>query len=154
MEEAIREYKDLRKPLYVAFLDVKSAFDVVSHESLMRKLFHTGIEGAEWMLIRSLHQTAESVIKWDGHYSEAFEIRQGVRQRGILSTDLYKVYGNNLLDRLKIPVIGCHIGEICCVAPICADDMAILADGRDTMQSLDEYRSGPQLYGTLIYCNL
>ena len=46
------------------------------------------------------------------------------------------MYGNNLLDRLKIPGIGCHIGEICCVAPTCADDMAILADRRDTMQSL------------------
>ena len=136
LEEVIQEYKDLRKPLYVALMDVKSAFDVVSHESFMRKLFHIGIEGAEWTLIRSLHQNAESVIKWHGRYSEAFEIRQGVRQGGILSTDLYKTYGNNLLDCLKIPGIGCHIGEICSVDPTRADDMAILADRRDTMQSL------------------
>ena len=45
VEETIREYKDLRKPVYIAFLDAKSAFDVVSHDSLLRKLFHAGVEG-------------------------------------------------------------------------------------------------------------
>ena len=40
LEEVIREHKDKRLPLYIAFLDAKSAFDVVCHNSLMRKLFH------------------------------------------------------------------------------------------------------------------
>ena len=40
LEETIREHKDLRKPLCLAFLDAKAAFDVVSHASLLRKLFH------------------------------------------------------------------------------------------------------------------
>ncbi|MCG7868271.1 MAG: reverse transcriptase family protein, partial [Candidatus Thiodiazotropha taylori] len=55
LEEVIRETKDLRKPLYIAFLDVKAAFDVVSHASLLRKLFHIGIDGQEWSLIHSMH---------------------------------------------------------------------------------------------------
>ena len=131
-----REYRDQRKPLYLAFLDVKSAFDVVSHGSLLRKLFHIGVEGATWTLIHSLHQDAESIIKWNGAYSEAFKVQQGVRQGGILSTDLYKLYGNNLLDRLKLPGIGVHIGEIPCVAPVCADDMVLASDRRDALQSL------------------
>ena len=33
-EEVTRENKDQKKPLYIAFLDVKSAVDVVSHASL------------------------------------------------------------------------------------------------------------------------
>ena len=45
LEEVIRESKDLRQPLYIAFLVVKAAFDVVSHGSLLRNLFHTGVEG-------------------------------------------------------------------------------------------------------------
>ena len=39
LEETIWEYKDLWKPLYIAFLDANSAFDVVSHETLLRKHF-------------------------------------------------------------------------------------------------------------------
>ena len=136
VEETIREYKDLRKPVYIAFLDAKSAFDVVSHDSLLRKLFHAGVEGVSWSLIHSLHAEAESVVKWNGAYSEVFKVEQGVRQGGILSTDLYKLYGNGLFDRLQLPGIGCHIGEISCVAPGCADDVALLAENKRILQLL------------------
>ena len=78
-----------------------------------------------WSLIHSLHQEAESVVKWGGACSEAFKISQGVRQGGILSTDLYKLYGNDQLDRLDKPGLGCHVGEISCAAPACADDITI-----------------------------
>ena len=91
LEESIRENKDNNLPtLYIAFLDAKSAFDVVSHTSLMRKLFHIGIEGQCWNLINSLHSNAETVVKWGGQLSGSFEIRR-VRQGGILSTVMYKV---------------------------------------------------------------
>ena len=48
-----------------------------------------------------------------------------MRQGGILSTDLYKLYGNDELDRLDKPGLGCHVGEISCVAPACADDITV-----------------------------
>ncbi|MCG8033052.1 MAG: endonuclease/exonuclease/phosphatase family protein, partial [Candidatus Thiodiazotropha taylori] len=127
LEEVIREAKDLKEPLYIAFLDVKAAFDVVSHASLLRKLFHIGIEGPEWSLIHSMHVGAESVVKWEGATSDPFQVQQGVRQGGILSTDLYKLYGNRLLNRLTDLAIGAHIGETSCVAPTTADDMALVA---------------------------
>ena len=112
VEETIREYKDLRRPIYIAFLDAKSAFDVVSHDSLLSKLFHAGVEGESWSLIHSLHAEAESVVKWNGAHSDVFKVDQGVRQGGILSTDLYKLYDNGLFDRLHLTGVGCHIGEI------------------------------------------
>ena len=39
-EKFYRNNKDLIKPTYVAFMDVKSVFDVVVYENLMRKLYH------------------------------------------------------------------------------------------------------------------
>ena len=39
LDEYIRDSKDQKKDVYIAFLDAKSAFDVVDHASLMRKLF-------------------------------------------------------------------------------------------------------------------
>ena len=59
LEEYIRDRQDSQMPAYIAFLDAKSAFDVVSHQSLMRKLFHIGVEGNLWSLISSLHQEAK-----------------------------------------------------------------------------------------------
>ena len=136
VEETIREYKDLRRPIYIAFLDAKSAFDVVSHDSLLRKLFHAGVEGVSWSLIHSLHAETESVVKWNGAYSDVFKVDQGVRQGGILSTDLYKLYDNGLFDRLQLTSVGCHIGEISCVVPGCADDAAVLAENKRILQLL------------------
>ena len=136
LEEIVRESKDQKQPLYMAFLDVKAAFDVVSHESLLRKLFHIGVDGQEWTLIHSLHKGAESVVKWEGSTTDSFKVLQGVRQGGILSTDLYKLYGNGQLQRMEETGIGCHIGEICCVAPTAADDMVLPAPSLTILQKL------------------
>ena len=136
LEEYIRNNKDSKLPTYIAFLDAKSAFDVVSHTSLLRKIYHIGVEGALWYLITSLHTNARTVIKWDGQQSEEFDIEQGVRQGGILSTDLYKVYGNNLLNRLDGIYQGATIGEIGCAAPACADDVAVASSKTGPLQSL------------------
>ena len=137
MEEVIRDRRDRGQPLYAAFLDVKSAFDVVPIDSLLRQLYHIGVEGKTWPLIHCLHEDAESVVKWQGNLSEPFKVHQGgKRQGGILSTDLFKVHGNGLLDRLVKSGHGCHIGEICCVAPTCADDMLVLSDTQDDLQLL------------------
>ena len=137
-----------RQILYIAFLDAKAAFDVVSHQSLMRKLFNIGVEGNLWTLVNSLHQDAKSAVKWQGdiskhlrhdiwgYISKKFQVEQGVRQGGILSTDLYKVYSNSLLDRLSTNKDATRIGPVICVAPACADDVAIGADSPDIMQSL------------------
>ena len=113
LKEVTREYNDQRKPLYAAFLTVKSAFDVLSHDSL----FPYRVEGKTWIILHSMHHGAESVVKWKGAYSVTFRVDHGVKQGIVLSTDLYKPDGNNLFERLILPGIGAHIGEIPCLAP-------------------------------------
>ena len=135
IEESLRGQRDRRQPLYIAFLDAKSAFDVVNHDSLMRKLYHMGVEGVPWLLIRSLHEGSATAVKWEGSISEPFHVHQGVKQGGVLSTDLYKVYNNGSLDRLAVTKGGFLIGKICCVAPTCADTFP-LSDELSPLQSL------------------
>ena len=77
LEEYIRENKDQKKDSFIAFLDAKAAFDVVNHASLMRKLFHIGVEGVTWSLIHTLHREAQTVIRWCGQMSKPFLIEQG-----------------------------------------------------------------------------
>ena len=63
IEESLRKQRDRRQPLYLAFLDVKSAFDVVIYDSRMRKLYHMEVEGAPWLPIRSLHEGSSTAVK-------------------------------------------------------------------------------------------
>ena len=125
VEETARECKDAGDSVYFIFLDAKSAFDVVDHKHLMRRLYHIGIHDRHWTLINSMHQQATSVVKWAGDRSDPFEVDQGVRQGGLLSADLYKVYGNPLLNRLTESGVGVSIGTICCNATACADDLTV-----------------------------
>ena len=65
-----------------------------------------------------------------------FQVWQGVRLGGILSTDLYKVYGNGFLDKLTVSGEGCHIGKISCVAPTVTDDLAVTASSPPALQKI------------------
>ena len=64
LEEYIRDRRDIQAPAYLAFLDSKSAFKVVSHKSLIPKLLNIGVEGNMWTIINSLHQDARSAAKF------------------------------------------------------------------------------------------
>lgn len=136
IEEFERENKDLKKPTYIALLDAKSAFDVVVHDNLIRRLFQIGISHQSILILQNLYQGATSCVKWNGKYSDPFKIDQGVRQGGALSADLYKVYINPLLNLLCESGMGGKIGNINCCAPTCADDIAIIANNPLEIQSM------------------
>jgi len=106
-------------------LDAKSAFDVVVHKNLLKKLYHLGIQDKHWTLIKSLHTNSSSAIKFNGLVSENFNILQGVRQGGILSADLYKIYIDPLLKQLQHSRLGMNIEHIECGATACADDITL-----------------------------
>ena len=59
-----------------------------------------------------------------------------MRPGEILSTYLYKIYENPLLDRLEKNDHEAKIGEIGCAAPACADDVAVASSKPEPLQSL------------------
>ncbi|VDI42783.1 Hypothetical predicted protein [Mytilus galloprovincialis] len=68
--------------------------------------------------------------------SKPFPVQQGVRQGGILSTELYKVYINDVLDQLENSGLGTYIGNIYCGSPTCADDVALIANSPNDLQTM------------------
>ena len=100
VEEFYRNNKDLNKSTYIAFMD-KSVFDVVVYQNLIRKMYNSGIDGRNWLMINSLHHESQTAFKLQGHLSSIYINQLGVRQGGALSADLFKVY-NGPLDRIQI----------------------------------------------------
>ena len=86
-----------------------------------------GVQGSLWVCMKNLYRGAFSAVKWQGQISEMFEIKQGVRQGGILSTLHYKLFNDDLLHLLEALKVGMAIGHIDCSCPTCADDVALLA---------------------------
>jgi hypothetical protein len=64
LQEEINQAKDTKELLYKAFVDAKTAFDVVSQSSLSRKLFFDGINEDLWLLLTELQEEAETQVKW------------------------------------------------------------------------------------------
>ena len=100
IEELKREAKDNNNELSIVLLDAKSVFDVVNTDHLLRRLYQIGINAKTWNIIHSLHDNADSAVKWNGNIWILQHI-WGSTTRGILSADLYKVYVNPLLERLN-----------------------------------------------------
>ncbi|CAC5423557.1 unnamed protein product [Mytilus coruscus] len=123
--------KNIHVPLFITTVDVQSAFDVVKHIILMDKLLDEHIPPDLLQLIKELYTDLESKVKWMG---DTFNIKQGVRQGGILSTHLYKLYVQDILEELKNNSIGFLLGNIYIGAPTCADDIALLSSDTSEMQ--------------------
>ncbi len=138
LAEAIAEARDTKGDLFVATLDASKAFDVVNHNILKEKLYHEGIDAALWSAVDDIYTGCNEVVRWKGSYSKSYQVNQGVRQGGILSPHLYKLYINQLLDTLTEHKVGLEIGNIYLGTPTCADDQLLLAaDGTELQNMLD-----------------
>jgi hypothetical protein len=56
------------------------------------KLFLLGVQPSTWKIIDELHQDTKTGVKWKQQTSEIFSSHQGVKQGGLLSAELYKLY--------------------------------------------------------------
>ena len=106
---------------------MRKAFDTVWHTGLLVKLHQKGVRGHIWHLIKNWYSSSFSCVLWDGRCSTAFELKQGVRQGGILSPFLYCIFVDELLDQLSTAGYGVAISDIYCGAPMYADDIALVA---------------------------
>ena len=98
---------------------------------MLRRVFLAGIEDGHWGLIKDLHEHVKSVIKWEGNLSQPFQVNQGYRQGGILSTNLYKLCINQLLNMYETTGIGYRIGNISVNSTACVDDIVLISEEQD-----------------------
>ena len=77
-----------------------------------------------------------SVVKWNDTLSRSFFVTSGVRQGGILSPRLFTVYVDDLLIALRKSGVGCHIVDSFVAAIMYADDLALMAPSRSSLQTL------------------
>ena len=135
-QESVQSLRDLGKKAFVAFLDVKKAFDTVWHEGLFVKLHEKNIHPRIWHLLVDWYSRSSSCFLLKGKRSRVFSIKQGVRQGAILSPLLYSVYVDALLVQLDECCLGAMVGSVHCPSLMYADDLSLIADTPVKLQSL------------------
>ena len=86
-----------QQPLYIAFIDLTKAFDLVSRDGLFKILSLIGCPPKLLSFIKSFHDGSRGTVQYDGNISEAFDIKSGVKQGCVLAPTLFNIFFSVLL---------------------------------------------------------
>ena len=95
LQEKCREQ---RRPLFIAFIDLTKAFDLVSRRGLFNLLEKIGCPPKLLSVISSFHNNMKGTVNYDGATSEPFEIRSGVKQGCVLAPTLFSIFFSMMLS--------------------------------------------------------
>jgi len=112
IQEICQRRKNDNKETYLAFLDLKKAYDSVPIGNILYKLDALGIRGKCYQFIKNLYLTSKASVKIDDQYSESFNIMKGVRQGCPLSPILFNLFINDIFNDFS--ELGIPLGESRC----------------------------------------
>ena len=136
LKETVDYFTNHGSNVLVSFLDCSKAFDKVSHNGLFLKLIERGVPLCFVNLLIYWMSNLSSRCRWRSALSDPFYVTSGVKQGGILSPNLFTMYVDDLLLLLRNSGVGCHVLSLFAAAIMFADDLALLAPTRESMQLL------------------
>ncbi len=122
--------------VYVVLLDTRKAFDTVWQDGLFYKLYHYGLNGKTWRVLRALFTDFRCCVQLCNQLSNTFVALQGIHQGAPLSMFLYEIGGNQLLYDLNNEIYGANILKVKLACPSFADDITLLALSHEGIQQL------------------
>ena len=84
-------------PLYIAFIDLTKAFDLISRDGLFNFLPTIGCPPKLQSMIESFHTDTKGTVQFYGSSSKPFEIRSGAKQGCVLAPTLFGIFFGLLL---------------------------------------------------------
>lgn len=136
LQETVFHNLEQNNNVYVSFLDTSNAFDTVWRNGLLYKLFNHGITGKTWSLIQNCHSNTVSSVVVNQTRSRWFPLYQGVRQGGVLSTFLYLVFINDLINELELNSPNSGLLGVRSSCPSLADDLSFISTSPVQLQRL------------------
>ena len=92
--------REQHMPLYIAFIDLTQAFDLVSRDGLFKVLPKIGCPPKLQSMIESFHTDTKGTVQINDSFSETFEIRSGVRQGCVLAPMFFGTFFGLLLKHV------------------------------------------------------
>ena len=101
----IYTYINQRLNPYILFLDLKKAFDTVSHVKMLSKLKVLGMDLSTLMWFESYLNNRQQCVRLNGVTSSMLPISFGVPQGSILGPILFSIYINEIADIVNCGVV-------------------------------------------------
>ena len=107
----------------------------MKHDKLLELIERLGIDGKDLRLIRNLYYDQKAAIRIMGELGEWVDIQKGVRQGCILSPDLFNLYSEEALRKIRM-CDGVDREGMNCNNFRYADDTALIADSEEKLKRL------------------
>ena len=127
LKEVVKYYTSKGGQVFGGLVDATKAFDPIRFDKLFKLLIDRNIPNCVIRLLIDMYTRQKVRTVWASAYSDTFSVANGVRQGGVLSTILFAVYIDVLLERLEDAGYGCYVGHEYMGALGSADDLALLA---------------------------
>ena len=126
---------EMKKDLYLCFIDYAKVFDRVKLSELFRILSELDIDGKDLRIIRNLYKDQTAGTRLDGEVSQFKPIKRGVRQGCVLSPDLFNIYSERILRNIR-DQDGCNIGGVNVNNIRYADDTVLIAEAESKLKDI------------------
>lgn len=133
IELLIEKYQEQQKPLYIAYIDYKKAFDTVSHMSIWKTLKDQGVETMYIQIIKKIYENSTAKVKLD-RPGPSFPIRRGVKQGDPLSPQLFIALLESIIRNLDWKQYGININGKYLNHLRFADDLILLSETDTQLQ--------------------
>ena len=124
------------KQTFMAFIDIKKAYDSVPIEAILRKLEGAGVGGRTLAYFRGLYENAKVRIRTAYGVSDEIKLERGLRQGCNASPLLFDIFINDILDgshRFGVEVCGVQSGARM-IGNLFADDLALTCGSMSDLQ--------------------
>jgi hypothetical protein len=129
IEKLMSHYRNVKKKLYIGFIDFLKVFDKVWRSALMYKLLNVGIGGRFYNILKNMYTDNVSAVKLNGAHTEYFDCSIGVRQGDGLSPTLFNVFINDVQSMFNADdSTPARYGNVKLGCLIYADDLVILSE--------------------------
>lgn len=136
LKETIHKYLFHKGKAFAAFIDLSKAFDKVDHLLLEQQVLDRNIPPDIVFLLMHYLRNQSARVCWNEGKGQYLYIEKGVRQGGILSPFLFKLYVDNLISNIAKKNVGCQLGLLRLNIIAYADDLVILADTVEHLEYL------------------
>ena len=92
MRQLVEKYREKRKELHVAFVDLEKPYDKVCREVLWKVLHECGVYGYVIKSMSSLYNGSRACERLGSRVGEIFEVRRGLRQGCVMSPWFFNIF--------------------------------------------------------------
>ena len=92
MKQLVDKFREKRKELYVALMNLEKVYDKVCREEMWKVVHKCGVDGYLIRSMSSLYDWSSACVRLSSRVREYFEVRRGMRQGCVMFPWLFNIF--------------------------------------------------------------